>query len=109
MPREQKRPPSVLFTPPMDEDEGMGDLGNDPMVQTMMATKTVDKALQQLSMLYPEALDPLAQIQQSFRQLVMGLMSMQSSPMGAMPTPSMAAPLPMPSANIPGQQQGAGL
>lgn len=87
----------------------MGDLGSDPMVQTMTATKAVDTALQRLSMLYPEAVDPLAQIQQSFRQLVMGLMSMRSTPMGPMPTPSMAAPLPMPSESIPGQQQGVGL
>jgi hypothetical protein len=93
----------------MDEGDGMGDMGGDPMVQTMMATKAVDQALQKLAMLYPQAVDPLAQLQQQFHQLSMGLMSLQQGPMGAMPAPSMSAPLPQPSGAIPGMQAGVGL
>ncbi len=84
MPNSQRRPPSVLFTPPMDEDSGMGAMGSDPLIQTMAAQKAVDMAMQKLSILYPQAVEPLASLQMQFRQLTMMLMQSQSDPMGGM-------------------------
>jgi hypothetical protein len=103
MPRTQSKP-SVLFQPPMDD--GMGEAGGDPMVQTMMASKTVDMAFQKLATLYPDAVDPLAQLQQQFRQLVAGMISMQSQSAQQAP---MIPTLPQQSGPSAGQQQGAGL
>ena len=119
MPPRQRRPPSPLFTPPMDDGSGMSEMGGDPMVQTMAATKAVDMAFQKLAVLYPEAVDPLAQLQQSFRQLVTGLMTMSmSGGMGAgmeggmgggMGAPNIVPPLPMQGGTSPGMQQGPGI
>jgi len=95
MPAKQTRPPNVLFTPPADENDGLGAMGNDPMVQTMAASAAVDKAFQKLATLYPMAVDPLAQLQQSFRQLVVGLTTMSSQGGMGMGGPSMMPPLPM--------------
>ena len=84
MPSSQRRPPSVLFTPPMDEDSGMGAMGGDPMIQTMAAQKAVDMAMQKLSILYPQAVEPLASLQMQFRQLTMMLLQSAADPTGGM-------------------------
>lgn len=86
----------------------------------MAATKAVDMAFQKLAVLYPDAVDPLAQLQMSFRQLVTGLMTMNQggamgmgggSPMpgmggAGMGMPPVVPPLPMQGGAIPGTQQG---
>lgn len=103
MPPRQRRSGSVLFTPPMD-DAGMNAMGGDPLVQTMAMTKQVETSFQKLAMLYPELVDPLAQLQQSFRQLITGLLSTQAESMNA---PNIVPPLPMEGGSTVGVQQGA--
>lgn len=105
MPGKQTRPSNVLFTPPAD-DQGMGELGNDPMVQTMAASAAVDKAFSKLAMLYPIAVDPLSQLQQSFRQLIVGITTMQSQGAGGMGAPTVIPPLPQQSGSTGGVEQG---
>lgn len=110
MPPGQGRASGTLFSPP-NEGGGLGQAGGDPMVQTMAVTQTVDKAFATLAQLYPEAVDPLAQLQQSFRQLITGIISLKAQGgmaggMGMQPPP-MQAPLPMQSSPSPGMQPGA--
>lgn len=114
MPPSQRRPGSVLFTPPADDSAGMGAMGADPLVQTMVATKQVDQAFQKLATLYPELVDPLAQLQQSFRQLITGLLSAQATggmggPGGGQGAPPIVPPLPMQGGQTPGLQQAPGV
>ena len=117
MPPRQRRSPSVLFTPPADDGSGMGQLGSDPMVQDMAAMKAVDMALQRLAANHPEAVDPLAQLQQQFRQLMTGLMAMALQGLngmdtgmgGAMGAPNIVPPLPMQGGPTSGMQQGPGM
>ena len=109
----------------MDEGDGMNSVGGDPMVQTMAASKAVDMAFQKLATLYPDAIDPLSQLQMSFRQLIAGLMTMQSQPGmgmggpgmpgmgggmgGGMGAPNIVPPLPMQSGATSGAGMGIGL
>ena len=123
MPPRQRRPPSVLFTPPADADSGLGELGSDPMVQDTMAMAAIDKAFQTLAVNHPEAVQPLAELQMTARQLYAGILAAQSQGgmMGGMGGPGMGAPgivppLPMAAGGMgggggqtSGQTQGPGM
>lgn len=110
MPPRQRRSPSVLFTPPMDDGMGMAELGADPMVRDMAAAASVDKAFQTLAANHPEAVDALAQLQQAFRQLISGVLAMQQESMGGMGgAPNIVPPLPMQSGATSGMQGGPGI
>lgn len=54
------------------------------MIQTMAAQKAVDMAMQKLSILYPQAVEPLASLQMQFRQLTMMLLQSAADPTGGM-------------------------
>ena len=92
MPRGNRSP---LFTEPSDQGMGANGMGGDPLVQTMQAQQAMDKAIQTLANLYPQAIDPLAQLQQATRQLVMGLTQSAAGPQAAAGAPGMMPPLPM--------------
>lgn len=116
MPPRQRRAPSVLFTPPKEDNDGLNDVGGDPMVQDMASTKAIDMALQRLAINHPEAVDMLAQFQSQFRQLMAGIMTSQMAAgggmdagMGAVGAPNVVPPLPMQSGPTTGQQQGPGI
>jgi hypothetical protein len=95
------------------------------MVQDMAAMKAIDMALQRLSINHPEAVDPLAQLQMSFRQLMAGIMTMQSQGQGmqgmqggmmqpgemagGMGAPNIVPPLPMQGGPSSGMQSGPGI
>ena len=108
MPRSQHRPPSILHTPPADEGMGANGMGSDPLIQTMQVTKQVDQAFQQLATIYPDAVSPLAQLQQAFRQLIMGLATAPTPGAGGM-APGMVPPLPQQSGPSAGTGMGIGL
>lgn len=116
MPPRQRRSPSVLFTPPIDDSGGMGEMAADPMVQDTMAMAALDKSFQTLARNHPEAIDALAQLQTSARQLYAGLLQMQAQGGmagmgmggmgGGMGAPNIVPPLPMQGGATAGQQQG---
>lgn len=109
VPPSQRRSSNVLFTPPMEENGGLGDVAADPMVKDMMATKAIDQALQMISINHPELVQPLAILQQQFRQLMAQSMAMaaQGQGMNGMAGPGMMPPQPQAmGGENPGQQMG---
>ena len=109
MPPDQRRSPSPLFTQGGAEGGGMNSMGGDPMVQTMQVMKQFDQGIERLASIYPQAVDPLAQLQQAARQLVTGLVSAQASPAAVAGAPGIMPPLPMQSGPTAGTQMGAGI
>lgn len=93
-------------------------MGGDPLVQTMSAAKQVDQSFQKLATLYPQLVDPLGQLQQSFRQLITGLLSSQTpgagqgagaGSAGGQGAPPIVPPLPQQGGPTSGLQQGSGM
>jgi len=109
MPRDQRRSPSVLFTPPASEGAGANGMGADPQVQTMESSAIIDQQFQKLATLYPGAVDPLSQLQNAFRQLIMALATAPTSPAAIAGAPGIVPPLPQQGGPAMGTQAAPGL
>lgn len=88
-PKSARSAQSPLFTPPMDQ--GMNAMGGDPLVRDAEDMSLFDKIVQGVVLRHPELMDPLAQMQNIFRQMMMSVMTTQASMMQA---PTMNAPIP---------------